>query len=103
MSVGVRLIVVFLILFAAIGLNPSENMIARLGFEPDIGKAALAAFVLAALVFHERTALIVLVTALTLVANLPPDAAARLNVSPDISLAGLIALLFMSLMRGHLD
>ncbi|HKJ75823.1 MAG TPA: hypothetical protein VKA64_01320 [Gammaproteobacteria bacterium] len=103
MRVGVRLIVVFLILFAAIGLNPSENMIARLGFEPGLLKAALVAFVLAALVFHERTALIVLVTALTLAANLPPDAAERLHVSPDLSLAGLIALLFMSLMRGHLE
>lgn len=95
--------VVFLILFAVIGVNPSENMIARLGFEPGLFKAAAVAGALAGLVFHERLGLILLVIALTLVANLPPALAERLNVSPDVFLAGLIALLFLSLMRGHLE
>lgn len=98
-----RFVLVFLVLFMAIGVNLPDNMLARVGLDPDYLKVALAAWTITALVFHERVALIVVVVALCVGANLPAEVAAGWGIDRDIALAGLVAVVLTPAFRRVLD
>ena len=83
-----KFVLVFVVMLMTIAVNLPEGMIARLGLDPNWLKAALAAWILTALVAHRRMALIVLVVAMSLVANLPFN----VGVDKDILLGSLVAL-----------
>ena len=102
-SGGMRFILVFLVLFMSIGVNLPEGIIARMGFEPNYLKAALAAWVITGLTVCHRLALIVLVTLLCIGANLPADWAAQLHINRDALLATLVAIVLTPLFRHHLE
>lgn len=82
-----KFILVFVVVLMTIGVNLPEGVIARLGMDPNWLKAALAAWIIAALVSHRRMALIVLVIFMSLIVNLPVD----VGVDKDILLGSLVA------------
>lgn len=86
---------VFLVSFLAIGANLPESVVAQMGFDPDYLKAALAAWLITALVYHRHILLIVLVLVLVGAANLPAETAAQWGVDRTITLAALVALVLM--------
>lgn len=94
---------VFLTMFMSVGANLDEGFIARLGFHPDVLKAALVAFAITGLVAHWRLLAIALVVLLTIGANMPADVAARMGYDPDVMLAALVALVLTPLLRNQLD
>lgn len=94
---------VFLTLFMSVGANLDEGFIARLGFHPDVLKAALAAFAITGLVVHWRLLAIAPFVLLTIGANLPADVAARMGYDPDVMLAALVTLVLTPRLRNHFD
>lgn len=82
-----KFVLVFIVMLMTIGANLPDGAIARLGLDPDWLKAALAAWILTALVAHRRMALIVLVVFMSLMANLPMD----VGIDKDILLGSLVA------------
>ena len=82
-----KFILVFVVVLMTIGVNLPEGVIARLGMDPNWLKAALAAWIITALVSHRRMALIVLVIFMSLIVNLPVD----VGVDKDILLGSLVA------------
>ena len=82
-----KYLLVFIVMLMTIGVNLPEGMIARVGMDPNWLKAALAAWILTALVIHRRLALIVLVVLMSLLINAPFD----IGIDKDILLAGLVA------------
>ena len=85
-GVAMKYLLVFVVMLMTIGVNIPEGMIARLGLDPNWLKAALAAWILTALVIHRRMALIVVVVLMSLLVNAPFD----IGINKDILLAGLV-------------
>lgn len=84
-----KFLLVFLIILMTIGINLPDGMLANLGLDPDWLMAALAAWLLTALVIHRRMALIVLVVFMSLMVNLPVD----LGIDKDVLLGAMVAVL----------
>lgn len=96
-----KFILVFLVLSMSIGVNLPDNMIARLGFQPDYLKVALAAWIITGLVVYRQLALIVLVVALCIGANLPVPLAEQFNINRDYMLAALVAIVILPWVVGE--
>lgn len=94
-----KFVLVFLILLMVLGVNMPEGILAHFAYDPNWLAAALAAWVLTALVIHRRMALIVLVLALALFANLPVD----IGIDRDVILGTLLAVIITPYLASWLE
>lgn len=84
-------ILVFLVTLMVIAINMPTSIISQLGFEPDILKGALLAWIITGLIVYLRLALIVIILSLVAAANAPPEFAERVGYDRTVVLATLIA------------
>ncbi len=84
-----KLFIVFVVVLLSVAVNLPDGMIARVGVDANWLLAALVAWVIAALVYHRRMAMIVIVVVLSFGANLPFD----LGIDRDILAGTLVAVL----------
>jgi len=82
-----KFLLVFLVMLMSIGVNLPAGALARMGLDPTWLLAALAAWIVTALVIHRRMALIVMVVLMSLVANMPMD----VGIDKDVLLGTLLA------------
>ena len=94
---------VFMTLALILGINADDGLIVRLGFDPGLLMVTAIAFVITGLIVHRRLMLIVSVLLLTIWANAPALAAAKLNYDPDIALVALFALIVLPLFERWID
>lgn len=98
-----KFILVFLVTFMVVAANMEEGMIASLGFDPDILKVALVAFVLTGLIFYHNIALVLLVILLAVGANLPQETLNGFGIDRYALIATLIALVALPKIKQWLE
>ena len=96
-----KYLLLVMVLFMTIAVNLPDNMISRLGFEPDYMLAALAAIVITGLTAFRRLAAISLVVLVSLGANMP-EGFLPLDVDRDILTACLMVIIFTPVISKHL-
>ena len=99
----IRFSIIAVTMFMSIGVNLSDGMVHRLGFDPDILLVALIAFVIAGMISHRNLALCVLVVLMTIGANVSEQTALSIGYNPDSLLAGLIVLVLLPFVRKRLE
>lgn len=98
-----KAMLVFLMLFLTFAVNMPDNVIARLGFDPDYLMITLVTVVITGLIAHRRLLLIVLVILLSLGANMPQDFMLNFGIERDYLFATLIAIVLTPLLANWLD
>jgi hypothetical protein len=95
---------VFLTLILVLGANVPENMISRLGFSHAGILSGLTAFVIAGLLMHRRMALVVIVTGLAALVNIPSlEQVIPFGLDRDILTASLIAIVIAPMVAKYFD
>ena len=89
-----------MVLFMTIAVNLPDNMISRLGFEPDYMLAALAAIVITGLTAYRKLAAITLVVLISLGANMP-EGFLPVDIDRDILTACLVVIVFTPTLSKH--
>ncbi len=84
-----KFVLVFIILLMVIGINLPKGLMAGFDYDTSWLIAALAAWVVTALVIHRRMALIVLVLAMAFLVNLPVN----IGIDRDVILGTLLAVI----------
>jgi len=97
-----KYLLLVMVLFMTIAVNLPDNMISRLGFEPDYMLAALAAIVITGLTAFRRLAAISLVVLVSLGANMPEGFLLPIDVDRDILTACLMVIVFTPVISKHL-
>lgn len=98
-----RFLLIFLVLFMVTASNLDEGMVASLGMDPDIIKVALLAFVLTGLTLYHNLALMVLVIALAVMANLPQEVLEGWGVDRTVVIATLVVMVLAPRVQQWLD
>jgi len=96
-----KYLLIVMVLFMTVAINLPDNMISRLGFEPDYMLAALAAIVMAGFTVYRKLAAIVLIILMSLGANMP-EGFLPIEFDRDILTAGLMVVVVSPLASKHL-
>lgn len=90
-----RFLALALVLFMALGANMPENMIARVGIEPNFLLAGLMAVAISGMVAHRHILLVILVIVTCVGANLSAEYAQQLGINRDYLMATLVAVVLL--------
>ena len=96
-----KYLLIAMVIFMTIAINLPDNMISRLGFEPDYMLAALVAIVIAGLSVYRKLAGIVLITLMSLGANMP-EGFLPIDIDRDILTAALAVIVASPVASKHL-
>ena len=88
-----KYLLVFLMLFLTFSINMPDNVIARLGFDPDYLKITLVTVVITGLLAHRKLLMVVLIVFLSLGANMPEDFMLNFGIDRDYIFGTLVAVL----------
>ncbi len=91
-----------LTLFMTMAINLSDNIITRLGFDPDYMLAALAANIITGMVLYHKMAILILVCLMSLGANMPEDFILSFGIDRDILTASLIVIVLIPFIKRHI-
>ena len=76
--------ILFLMITATMAVNLDDNLLARPGFEMNFGLVLIAALIVAFLAAEQKMAVIFLLGAFSLIANMPADFALNFGLDRDI-------------------
>lgn len=97
-----KYVLLALTLFMTMAINLSDNVISRLGFNPDYMLAALAANVITGMVLYHKLAILILVCLMSLGANMPEDFILNFGFDRDILTAALVVIVLIPFIKRHI-
>ncbi len=98
-----KIALIFLILFLSIAVNLEDNVVARVGLDPNYLMMTLVAVVIAGLIAHRSMMLITLVLFLSIGANMPADLMLDYGIDRDYLTGVLVAVVIVPLLARFID